>query len=247
MAGVVRSWTWSITWMCWRRSRERWRVPHRWSNGGGPAAGPSAWIRSGRSSNTGQSPFSGRHRKSVNRLFESFWTFTNGQGKLSTYRWANSDDRSGPVRGIELTIWMRETTVAEDCGNDGAQESLENQRPVFHPSLGSLEISPTSRDSHIPTASTAPPLSPNPNTEQTEELATLDRWKPRIGSPTFPGSQTACGASRKPSEQPQERRLPAAARHPNLQDHLALELKIDFRIILRLEYARETLRLICRQ
>jgi hypothetical protein len=39
--------------MCWRKSRERSRVPHRWSNGGGLAAGPSAWIRSGRSSNTG--------------------------------------------------------------------------------------------------------------------------------------------------------------------------------------------------
>src|SRR5271170_4179936 len=87
------------------------------------------------------------------------------------------------------------------------------------------------------TASTAAPLSPKPNTEQTEELATLERWKSGIGIPTFPGPQTACGARRKPSEQPQERRLPAAARHPNLQDHLPLELKIDFRIILRLEYA----------
>jgi hypothetical protein len=40
------------------------------------------------------------------------------------------------------------------CGNDGAVESLENQKQVFHPSHSSLEISPKPRDSHISTAPT---------------------------------------------------------------------------------------------
>src|SRR5260370_39759674 len=43
------------------------------------------------------------------------------------------------------------------CGNDGALESLENQRQVFHPSQRSLEISQRRRDFHIPTGTAVSP------------------------------------------------------------------------------------------
>ena len=40
----------------------------------------------------------------------------------------------------------------KSCGNAGAVESVENQTQVSHPSHRPLEISPTPRDFHIPTA-----------------------------------------------------------------------------------------------
>ena len=44
-------------------------------------------------------------------------------------------------------------------GNAGAVESLENQNQVFHPSHRPLQIPQPQRDLHIPTGSTAAPLS----------------------------------------------------------------------------------------
>ena len=46
----------------------------------------------------------------------------------------------------------------ERRGKGGAMEALENQKQVFHRSHRSLEISPTARDSHFPTAPTAASL-----------------------------------------------------------------------------------------
>jgi hypothetical protein len=138
---------------------------------------------------------------------------------------------------VPAALWMRGTAVAEGGGNDGAEENLETQKQVFQPSLGSLEISPTPPDFHIPTASAAASDFSNPYTEKREELATLERWKSKIGIPTFPPSQNACGARWKASQQPQERRHPAVVVRSHVQDHLALESKVDFRIILRLENA----------
>jgi len=46
----------------------------------------------------------------------------------------------------------------ERCGKGGAMEALENQRQVFQRSHSSLQISPTARDSHFPTAPTAAPI-----------------------------------------------------------------------------------------
>jgi transposase len=46
----------------------------------------------------------------------------------------------------------------ERRGKGGAVEALENQEQVFHRSHSSLEISPTARDSHFPTAPTTAPL-----------------------------------------------------------------------------------------
>jgi hypothetical protein len=43
----------------------------------------------------------------------------------------------------------------ERRGKDGTVEALENQNQVSHRSHRSLEISPTTRDSHFPTAPTA--------------------------------------------------------------------------------------------
>ena len=47
-------------------------------------------------------------------------------------------------------------------GKDGAVEAVENQPQVSHRSHRPLEISPTPRDSHFPTAPTTVPLSQNP-------------------------------------------------------------------------------------
>lgn len=48
----------------------------------------------------------------------------------------------------------------ERRGKGGAVETLENQKQVSHRSHSSLEISPTARDSHFPTAPAAASLSP---------------------------------------------------------------------------------------
>src|SRR5579859_6375600 len=40
----------------------------------------------------------------------------------------------------------------KSCGNAGSVERVENQTQVFHSSHRPLEISPTPRDFHIPTA-----------------------------------------------------------------------------------------------
>ncbi len=42
--------------------------------------------------------------------------------------------------------------TAKGCGNDGPMESMGNRKQVSHPSHRPLEISPTTRDFHIPTA-----------------------------------------------------------------------------------------------
>jgi transposase len=47
---------------------------------------------------------------------------------------------------------------AERRGKGGAMEALENHKQVFRRSHSPLEISPTARDSHFPTAPTAAPL-----------------------------------------------------------------------------------------
>jgi transposase len=51
--------------------------------------------------------------------------------------------------------------TTERRGKGGSMEALENQKQVFHRSHRSLEISPTARDSHFPTAPTtaSPPKS----------------------------------------------------------------------------------------
>jgi hypothetical protein len=47
MDAATRFSTWSITWMFWSTSRERWPVRSRWSSGAKRAAGRCAWTRSG--------------------------------------------------------------------------------------------------------------------------------------------------------------------------------------------------------
>ncbi len=46
--------------------------------------------------------------------------------------------------------------TAKGCGNDGPVGSVGNRKQVSHPSHRPLEISPTTRDFHIPTAWLAP-------------------------------------------------------------------------------------------
>jgi hypothetical protein len=84
-----------------------------------------------------------------------------------------------------------------DCGNDGALQSLENQKQVFHPSQRSLEISQRRRDSHIPTGPTASPLSPNKTGEggRTAGYGKVEIQKQDSHFPTAP--KAACGARKK--------------------------------------------------
>src|SRR5260370_2369671 len=79
------------------------------------------------------------------------------------------------------------------CGNDGALESLENQRQVFHPSQRSLEISQRRRDFHIPTG---PAVSPPPPNKTGGGGRTVGYGKVEIQKQDshFPTAPTACGA-----------------------------------------------------
>ena len=51
---------------------------------------------------------------------------------------------------------LQKTTPKKRRGKDGPVEAVENQTQVFHGSHRPLEISPTPRDSHFPTAPTTP-------------------------------------------------------------------------------------------
>jgi len=86
-------------------------------------------------------------------------------------------------------------TTGENCGNDGAVESLENQNQVFHPSHRSLEISQRRRDSHIPTAPAV--CTKDEESRGQEEVWAMEKWKSKGGIPTFPQPRQAGGARKK--------------------------------------------------
>jgi hypothetical protein len=62
-------------------------------------------------------------------------------------------------------------TARPGCGNDGPVESVENETRVSHASHRPLEISPTPRDFHIPTA---------------PRVCRMEKWKTKTRFPTFP-------------------------------------------------------------
>jgi len=102
---------------------------------------------------------------------------------------------------------------------------VENQTPVFHSSHRPLEISHTPRDFHIPTA---------------QASSAWKTGKPKNGFPlshALEATTTTVSLSLKPK--PKERKAAAAQppHPPNFQDHLVLESKPGFRIILGLENA----------
>jgi len=110
-------------------------------------------------------------------------------------------------------------------------ESLEKQKQLFHPSHRSLEISPTTRDSHTPTA----PAS-----------TTWKSGKPKAGFPLSHARlatvtpvlilqlklQRACG--------PKERKQAVASLFPALiLAHSYFEIQSTFMLILGLENAKQ--------
>ena len=112
------------------------------------------------------------------------------------------------------------------CGNDGTVETMENQEQVFHRFHRPLEISPTTRDFHIPTAG----LRPGWNS-----------GKPKSGFPLFHpelaktmGIPPDSNLKTKKGSRPLRGLLILG-----FQDHSALETNIDFRIILVLENASQ--------
>jgi hypothetical protein len=129
---------------------------------------------------------------------------------------------------------------ADSCGNDEATERVENQEQVSHSFHGLLGISQRQRDSHIPTASTADTY-PNSKPSRTEELAVDGKVEIQNQDSHFP---TAANRLRRKVEQldletKKGAILPALA-PLQFQDHLVLESKSDFSIILRLENARHS-------
>ncbi len=62
----------------------------------------------------------------------------------------------GPLPGRRLAAGSdsRSKRLPKSRGKGGAVEAVENQKPVSHRSHRPLEISPTTRDSHFPTAAT---------------------------------------------------------------------------------------------
>jgi len=136
----------------------------------------------------------------------------------------------------------------KSCGNDGSVERVENRNQVFHSSHRPLEISPTPRDFHIPTAR-------------------ADRaWKSGKPNPGFPLSHTrpatvttvhfekperhrAAGGGAKTNQKRRASRSRVSFPHSRIsgsprigneirfQAHSALEINIDFRLTFALENA----------
>jgi hypothetical protein len=136
---------------------------------------------------------------------------------------------------VAAAVLLREPANA--CGNDEAMERVENQNQVFHLFHGLLEISQRRRDSHIPTGSTASTY-PNSTQEKTKELAADGKVEIQKQDSHFP---TAANRLRRKVEELDLKTkkgaiLPAPV-SPQFQDHLVLESKGGFSIILRLENA----------
>jgi hypothetical protein len=147
-----------------------------------------------------------------------------------------NDDRESEIAarlqdGITAATEVSMKAPQQGRGNDGAVESVENHEQVSPSSHRPLEISQGRRDSHIPTARRRP---------------AGERGKPKSGFPHSPATLATATAS--PSSEQQNQTLGRSARktgerplavHPPLpfQYHLALETKVDFSIILRLENA----------
>ena len=109
-------------------------------------------------------------------------------------------------------------------GNDGAVESEEKQKQLFHASHRPLEISPKARDSHIPTASLHPVRAVE-NQNQVSHCPPVARHHLQYSFPTKTKKKTKKGSQ------------PLRGFFSIFQDHAALETKPRFRIILGLENA----------
>ena len=122
----------------------------------------------------------------------------------------------------------------EGCGNAGAVESVENQKQDSHPSHRPLELSPTARDSHIPTARLRPGWkSGKPKAGFPLSHAGLATMNPIYTSKDLKAHNGRAGG---PTERKTAVKPPFC--RPRLQGQLVLVSEVRFSIILRLENAR---------
>ena len=140
----------------------------------------------------------------------------------------------------------------KSCGNAGSVERVENQTQVFHSSHRPLEISPTPRDFHIPTAQagrawkSGKPKSGFPLSHTRPATMTIpfktSKSKPNLAASGGQRTNQRRRGSRRKMSSPYAR-LPGSPRTGNethFQAHSALEINIDFRLTFGLENASAT-------
>ena len=140
----------------------------------------------------------------------------------------------------------------KSCGNAGSVERVENQTQVFHSSHRPLEISPTPRDFHIPTApagrawKSGNPKSGFPLSQTRPAPMTTIHFKkskanakPNLaasgGQRTTPKRRASPG--RVPTSSSQFSGSPRIGIKTRSQAHSALESNIHFRLTFGLENA----------
>jgi hypothetical protein len=148
----------------------------------------------------------------------------------------------------------------KSCGNAGSVERVENQTQVFHSSHRPLEISPTPRDFHIPTApagrawKSGKPKSGFPLSHtQPATMTTVHFKKSKSKSKAKPtlaasgGKRTTqkrrASHSRVPTSRSRFSGSPRIGIKTRSQAHSALESNIDFRLTFGLENALRSWRL----
>jgi hypothetical protein len=153
------------------------------------------------------------------------------------------------------------TQLKKSCGNAGSVERVENQTQVSHSSHRPLEISPTPRDFHIPTAQagraweSGKPKSGFPLSHTRPATMTTIHFrkskanaKPNLAASG--GQRTTqkrrASPGRVPTSSSQFSGSPRIGIKARSQAHSALESNIDFRLTFGLENAETTARLVLR-
>ena len=158
---------------------------------------------------------------------------------------------AGEVAGTQVNSSIANRAQnKKSCGNAGSVERVENQRQVFHSSHRPLEISPTPRDFHIPTAQagrawkSGKPKSGFPLSHTRPATMTIpfktSKSKPNLAASGGQRTNQRRRGSRRKMSSPYAR-LPGSPRTGNethFQAHSALEINIDFRLTFGLENAR---------
>src|SRR5207249_7852902 len=165
---------------------------------------------------------------------------------------------AGEVAGAQVNSSIANRAQnKKSCGNAGSVERVENQRQLFHSSHRPLEISPTPRDSHIPTAQagraskSGKPKSGFPLSHTRPATMTIpfktSKSKPNLAASGGQRTNQRRRGSRRKMSSPYAR-LPGSPRTGNethFQAHSALEINIDFRLTFGLENAGAAVCIVC--
>jgi hypothetical protein len=142
----------------------------------------------------------------------------------------------------------------KSCGNAGSVERVENQTQVSHSSHRPLEISPTPRDFHIPTAQASrawksgKPKSGFPLSHTRPATMTIIHFQKSKSKPKAKPNLAASGgertsqkgeyhAAKVPTSTSRFSGSPRIGINTTSQAHSALESNIDFRLTFGLENA----------